>query len=409
MTHSSHPGPDPQGSRATTPPTTQPAAPAAPAAAGTRRRDLLRDAAGLALGAAAWLAADKPVQAALPTLMRGFNLANWFEYERNQGLTADELAGLAAMGLDHVRLPFDPLACGWNPAEPDVLPFLPDLAQAVQAINNAGLTVLLDMHLQPEHKLILESEPAYEPILAGLWGRLAQAAAVLPQEALVYELLNEPQYYGDNASRWPAFQRQLLAAVRAHDTTHAVLLCGAQGSGPDSLESLPVEADVLAGYSFHFYDPFLFTHQAAPWIGDEYTAAGQLANVPYPATSEAGASITFLSDTDNARQAAAQYISESWDAAAVRSLVDRAASWARASGVALRCTEFGVIRQNVSPEDRYRWLRDVRQALEANGIGWTVWDYTHLFGLTVQSGLPGFEGQRTVDPLARTALGLAQA
>lgn len=373
--------------------------------AGPNRRDMLRGAAGLALGGASLLAADKPVQAALPTLMRGFNLANWFEYERNQGLSEAELASLAALGLDHVRLPLDPLACGWNPAEPDVLPFLPDLIAAVQAINNAGLTVLLDMHLQPEHKVILEAEPSYEPILAGLWGRLAQAAAVLPQEALVYELLNEPQYYGDNASRWPAFQRQLLAAVRAQDQTHAVLLCGGQGSGPDSLETLPVEPDALAAYSFHFYDPFLFTHQGAPWLDEQYTAAGKLANVPYPATT--GATVTYLEDVPAAKAAFAQYLSDGWDATAVRSVIDRAASWGRANGVALRCTEFGVIRSNVSPADRYRWMQDVRLALEANGIGWTVWDYTHLFGLTVQSGLPGFEGQRTVDPLARAALGLS--
>ena len=50
--------------------------------------------------------------------------------------------------------------------------------------------------------------------------------------------------------------------------------------------------------------------------------------------------------------------------------------------------------------------QDVRVAAEANGIGWTVWEYTDIFGLTRESARPGQAGRRTLDPEAFEALGL---
>jgi hypothetical protein len=50
------------------------------------------------------------------------------------------------------------------------------------------------------------------------------------------------------------------------------------------------------------------------------------------------------------------------------------------------CTAFGAVRKSIAPVSRYHWVEDTRKALEAAGIGWTLWDYTDQFGVTQLTG-----------------------
>ena len=75
--------------------------------------------------------------------------------------------------------------------------------------------------------------------------------------------------------------------------------------------------------------------------------------------------------------------------------------WARAHHVPLTCNEFGVYRNFSSPGDRARWIEDVRGALEANGIGWAMWDYRGGFGVVTKAN-----GTTTPDERILHALGL---
>jgi hypothetical protein len=65
------------------------------------------------------------------------------------------------------------------------------------------------------------------------------------------------------------------------------------------------------------------------------------------------------------------------------------------------CNEFGVYREYADPVDRAVWLRDVRTALEQNGIGWTVWDYSGAFGVVSKK-----DGTAVADDAVVLALGL---
>jgi hypothetical protein len=79
----------------------------------------------------------------------------------------------------------------------------------------------------------------------------------------------------------------------------------------------------------------------------------------------------------------------------------QAAEWARRRGVPLVCNEFGVYRDYADPADRDAWLHDVRTALEHNGIGWTMWDYSGSFGVVTKK-----DGKTVVDDGAVRALGI---
>jgi hypothetical protein len=56
-------------------------------------------------------------------------------------------------------------------------------------------------------------------------------------------------------------------------------------------------------------------------------------------------------------------------------LIDEAAAWGQANHVPVICNEFGVYREHSDPGSRAQWIHDVRTALEADEIGWAMWDY----------------------------------
>jgi endoglucanase len=371
------------------------------------RRQLLRYLAGtgalLACGAASSLAATVPVG---PALRRGINLTHWFEYEQGQAVAANEMLLLRQSGMDHVRIPVDPVVGGWQP-ETGALPrFLPALRRAVEQALESGLDVVLDLHLEPASKRRIEEQPALENAVVALWSQLARQFADLPVARLAFELFNEPQYYGWQASRWPVLQRRLLQAVREQAAQHLVLLSGNEGGSIKGLQQLPLVADAAIAYVFHYYDPFMFTHQGAEWLDTKYTTAGLYRGVRYPAQFQAVSPARLSRPHPRAAQDIAAYLKEDWGPSRIQSDFETVGKFAKAKGIRVLCNEFGVIRANVDSASRYRWMADVRAALEARGIGWTLWDYTDIFGITVDSTQLNRVGKRTLEPEALRALGL---
>jgi hypothetical protein len=81
--------------------------------------------------------------------------------------------------------------------------------------------------------------------------------------------------------------------------------------------------------------------------------------------------------------------------------------WAKHWNVPLTCNEFGVYRKDSDPQDRSRWLHDVRTTLEHDGIGWNMWDFggrDNGMGFGVVNGPKA--GPNTPDEVTLEALGL---
>ena len=362
---------------------------------------------------AAPAAATPAMPAGLPALRRGLNLTHWFEYEQGQDVPAAELAALRAAGFDHVRIPVDPVVGGWVPdggVTAGVRPaFMAALRAALEAAIGAGLEVVFDLHTTPESKARIEQQAPLERSLVALWSQFGRALADLPTARLAFELYNEPQYYGAHASRWPPLQQRLLAALRERAPRHLVLLSGNEGGSLKGLRATPPlagPADTAVAWTFHYYEPFLFTHQGAHWLDTRYTTAGLRGDIRYPAALQAGITPKMSRPHPRAAQELADYRAAGWGAARVRADIDAAGAWARQLGLRLVCNEFGAIRAHVDAASRYRWMADVRSALEANALGWTLWDYTDIFGITSASAQLQRSGTRAIEPAALHALGL---
>jgi aryl-phospho-beta-D-glucosidase BglC (GH1 family) len=342
-------------------------------------------------------------------LRHGINASEWFAQSPNdysaartdRYTDAQDIALMARLGFDHVRLSIDAAPLEQYPRGADGLnaEFLARVDRAVDAMLAAGLAVQIDLHPQDSYKQQLRASNEAVDRLAMLWRKLAGHYASRDPERVFFEILNEPEVY--DSYRWAGIQARLAAAIREAAPRNTIIAAGPNYSDIADLLTQPRLADGNVIYNFHFYDPHEFTHQGASWSVAWWSSTH---GIPYPPTdSSMEELLKQVPDAANRFQLE-NYWLDRWDARRIRLLIDEAAAWARAKDVPLICNEFGAYRNYSDPVSRANWIHDVRSALEADGIGWTMWDYRGGFGVvTKQDGQPA-----QVDGAVVGALGLKE-
>ena len=214
---------------------------------------------------------------------------------------------------------------------------------------------------------------------------------------MFFEILNEPE--ARDAFRWYGVQSFLAAAIREGAPNHSIIAAGARWSDDDDLLAIGPLQDPNVIYTFHFYDPHVFTHQGATW-GENYWHFVKA--LPYPSTPENVKAAMAAIPEAVKRLAVARYGMDRWNAARMDEEFDQVSAWASHWNVPVICNEFGVYRKESRPEDRAAWISDVRKSLEKHGFGWTMWDYSGGFGVvTKPNGVP-VPDEVTVKALGRT-------
>ena len=338
-------------------------------------------------------------------LRHGINASEWFaqspqDYSaaRTNRYTDDsDIALMAKLGFDHVRLSIDAAPLEKGPLGPDGLSadFVGRLDHVVDTMIANGLAVQIDIHPESDYKTkVRETSEGVERFVM-LWRRLAGHYANRDQEKIFFEIMNEPEVR--DPYRWAGIQARAAAAIREVAPRNTIIATGPNWSGiADLLTQQPLpDGNVI--YAFHFYEPHEFTHQGAGWGGTWWIYTH---GIPYPATESSMQEILKqVPDAPN-RYALEHYWLDHWDAHRIKLQMDAAAAWGKENGVPLICNEFGVYRR-VTPEGaRMNWIRDVRTALEADGIGWTMWDYRGGFGVVwKEDGKPARADGKVVEAL----------
>jgi hypothetical protein len=341
-------------------------------------------------------------------LRHGINASEWFAQSPNDYSAArtnrytdgDDIALMAHLGFDHVRLSIDAVPLEQYPLGTDGLngEFVGRLDRAVDTMLADGLAVEIDLHPEDGWKQQLRTSDYAVDRLAMLWRKLAAHYAGRDPERVFFEVLNEPEV--NDAYRWAGIQARVAAAIRQAAPRHTIIASGANYSDIADLVAMEPLADGDVIYNFHFYDPHQFTHQGASW---GLTWWSYTHNIPYPATE--GSMQAELGEVPDAasRYQLENYWLEHWDARRIQLLVDEAAAWGRAHHVPLTANEFGVYRNYADPIARANWIHDARTAFEADGIGWAMWDYRGGFGVvTKQDGQPAQVDGATVGALGLT-------
>jgi endoglucanase len=356
----------------------------------------------------AWVIAVVSVLVAGPLLgaevpfSRGVNLTEWFQVSGLRAIqftkfTKQDLINIQSLGCDVIRLPINlhAMTNGAPDYTPDPL-FLGFLDEVVDWAEELEIHLILDNHsFDPAS----DTDPNIGEILVPVWTQMAEHFKDR-SEYLYYEVLNEPHGIADEV--WNDIQTQVVGAIREVDRTHTIIVGPAGWNSYHNLRYMPSYAGSNVIYTFHFYDPFLFTHQGASWTNPTMEV---LAGVPFPYDAD----LMPVCPGDLAGTWVEGSLNISYPAdgtvARVKELIDIAVGFrSRRDAPPLFCGEFGVYIPNSDNADRVYWYSVVREYLEEKGIAWTSWDYTGGFGLFERDGNDSFEHDLNV-PLVE-ALGL---
>jgi hypothetical protein len=210
--------------------------------------------------------------------------------------------------------------------------------------------------------------------------------------------MNEPEV--SDPYRWAGIQARVAAAIREVAPRQTIIATGPNYSNIEDLLTLEPLPDGNVIYNFHFYDPHTFTHQGATWAVPWWSYTHSL---PYPATESSMQELLKQVPDAAGRYQLEDYWLGHWDAHRIRLMIDAAAAWGKANKVPLICNEFGAYRRVTDPASRNAWIHDVRSALEADGIGWAMWDFHGGFDVAPRDRATG---KSVPDPLTVEALGL---
>ena len=293
---------------------------------------------------------------------RGFNLPDWLA-ESPRIPAATTLGRLRDLGFETIRLPIDPTLVA--PA------FLPRIGAAIEQATSLGFNTIVDMH----------PGAADSETLVAAWTTLAPLLADSSAGQVYPELCNEPPY---EPADFTPLRDRLADIVRTRAPHHTLIWGPARYQGIWELDSTPPLGDGNEIVAVHYYSPMAFTHQCESWGNSPLERIG---NLPFPATRadpRVEAVAASLAEADRAVLDEA-FLTE-WTTAQIEADFAAAGAWSRRNNVPVMLGEFGVLDFCVDPVSRATWIRAVREAAEANAIGWVHWDLDDGFGFISDRG-----------------------
>ena len=308
---------------------------------------------------------------------KGVNLTGWFQASsagqiQFSRFTKKDFQNIKSLGCDVIRLPIN--LHTMTSGEPDYILdplFLEFLDEAVDWAEDLQMHLILDNHT---FDVTSNTDPAIGAVLVKVWTQMAKHYKDR-SGLLYYEVLNEP--HGIDDALWGDIQQTVIDAIRTEDVNHYIVVGPANWNSFHNLKFLPVYADAKLIYTFHFYDPFVFTHQGASWVEPSMVP---LANVPFPYRAADMPSTPASLKGSWIESALSNYPNEG-SVSKVKELIDIAVAFKTQRGVPVFCGEFGVYIPNSEEPDRVTWYDLVSGYLNDKGIPWTMWDYTGGFGV----------------------------
>jgi endoglucanase len=145
--------------------------------------------------------------------------------------------------------------------------------------------------------------------------------------------------------------------------------------------------------TLHCYEPFFFTHQGATWAGPDQRVTGILFPGPPPTPLQPDPSLglkPWVLERIHQYNTLPTERNPSSPQAFKRK-VQLAKAWSEEFGRPVQFGEFGAYTK-ADQASRARFYGAFRQALDAAGIGWTIWDWKSGFNYwdpKTQRPLPG--------------------
>ncbi len=315
--------------------------------------------------------------------MAGANLGHWISQYGSKSfehwssyITEPDIARMKAWGLDHVRVPVD-----YFLFEKDERPGVYD-ANGLRYVDSVlewckanKMNMILDLHHAPGFffgngaKNDLFTNRESQKRFLNIWQFLANRY-INEGDNLIFELLNELVW--ENSDPWNELWREAVGVIHTVSPERRIIVGGNHHNSRGDLKYLTVDPDERIIYTFHFYEPFIFTHQRAPWIEymRNYTTPVEYPFKPTDHLPYFGGSVPEM-------YGGRELIGKEF----IEHLMTPAIEFLEQTGKTLYCGEYGVIgyANNASAA---RWLSDVSDVLLEHGIGRAVWSYRGFSSIT---------------------------
>ncbi len=311
-----------------------------------------------------------------------------------------------------------------------------DLVQAVRRLFQHGFAVIVDFHptsqvaaYAPE-KL---TESLTGPLFLAYVQMVRRTAGVLAPlgSRVALELMNEPQYGWDaaTAQRWQRMLEVLHREARAEAPDLLLVLSGARGGDATGLMALDTKpfAGSRVLYTFHYYEPYLLTHEGVRSPAPLAWVWRFISGLPYPPqagrpeetwqrirgniTSDASLSPAERTRAlAQVRDAVMKYFASGFGDGRIAADFETVRRWAIDHAIDphdILLGEFGITRTYGSyrasdPTSQEAWLRDVRVEAERRGFAWAIWAVSGYGGMA----LVRTDDSDDLDPVSLRGLGL---
>lgn len=329
---------------------------------------------------------NEVTKAVMPPFKKGINFSYWLMFKNPEApescfLKKQHFLDIKSMGAEVIRLPnyleaFCTKENGWKIPEY----YFKHLDNFVAWAKELDLGLVLDFH---NNTVVGTSTPPdIADTLIPIWTQMAERYKNA-YEKIYFEVYNEPHEI--DLKVWGEALKKTIKEIRKIDTTHYIIAGGGDWNSFESLKQLPDLEDDKIIYTFHFYEPHLFSHQGAGWSGMD-----RIKDIPFPYVKE-----KMPECPPDATEREKFFFSKEYDyehrgtEKAIADYFDQFVQFSNERNAPIYCGEFGVYMRYADSQERLNWYRMVTKLLNERNIARTSWDYYGGFGVFKNFG-PGY-------------------
>ena len=307
--------------------------------------------------------------------MRGVNLGGWlsqFDAPTKEHfdtfIKEEDIRRIAGLGLDHVRVPVDYTVIETEDGVPKEEGYQ-YIDRCVQWCRNNSLHMIIDIHktygysfdpLDKDDKTIFFTDQARQQRFWDMWEMIAK-----------------------RYSSWNGIALKAIDVIRKYAPQTWIIFGGVLYNAVTAVPWLADTPDRRVAYTFHCYEPLIFTHQGAYWV-DKMPADFRIG---YPKTLEEYRKATEILDQKLSGTIFNEDI-KPIGTSFFEGLFEPAIKVSEERDIPLYCGEYGVI-DLANREDAVRWLSDIHDTFEKYAIGRALWNYKEKdFGIAGEEARP---------------------
>ncbi len=297
----------------------------------------------------------------------------------------DDVELMQEMGFKTLRLPvcFEVWAGNTPPYLIDSTHYFALIDSFILWTGQQGMNLIIDYHHGRLDSATLDTDLAK---IQSIWEQIVARYSQASHSRVFFEVFNEPKNL--STEQWKTAATAIIRSIHTIDPERMLIVGGSNWNSRWGLTQMGALPDSNVIYTFHYYDPMIFTHQGATWGGDAVATT----NIPFP--YDAG-TMPPLNPITTGTWGESDYNTYNvWgNKDSLTSDIFAIKKWSNETQLPLFCGEWGSYKPFI-PNDgsRCRYTEAVKTALDSFMIPYSYWEWDMGFSL--------FDGMPSLDSLS---------